>query len=109
MQNFLVGTVGFEEDLGDLLLHFRGSAGGFWDELDQVTGVLEEGLDPGDVGKVIFTAFGWDGEVAGLLDQVAGALDAFGCRDETGHRIPLLIVFENSQNIEDIIGRDMSP
>ena len=87
MQYFLVGPVGFLEDLADLILDLGGGAGGLGDVLDQVTRILQESFNLRHVGEIIFTGFGIgrDGQVTGFLDEQPGTPDALGGedRDET--------------------------
>ena len=47
MQDFLVGPVGFLEDLADLLFEISRGTRGLWDEFDQVTRILQKRLDLG--------------------------------------------------------------
>ena len=75
MQDLLVGKVGFGEDLFDLCFHLGGGGGGVGDEFDQVAGLLQDIFDFGDVGEIVFAALSGHGQLAGFLDELAGALD----------------------------------
>ncbi len=49
VQDFFFCPVGLFEDFGDFGFHFGGGAGGVGDKFDQVTGVLDQVPDAGDV------------------------------------------------------------
>ena len=87
MENLLVGAVGFLQDLADLLFDLSSGAGGLGNVLDQVTCILQERLDLGNVGEIIFASFAgrWDGQIARFLDEQAGTPDALGGENKTGH------------------------
>jgi len=87
MKDFLVGAVGFEEDLGDLLFDLGGGAGGLGDVLDQITRILQEGFDLGNIGEIIFAGFagGRNGQVTRFLNEQAGTPDALGGENQTRH------------------------
>lgn len=91
MQDFAVGLLDLGVDGLDLGLHLGRGGGGHGDELDQVLGLAEKILDQGDVMNIVAAQVGGDGQFARLLDQGAGAQDAFGGGDEFGHgvRIPI--------------------
>jgi hypothetical protein len=77
-QDFLIGPVGFGDDLPGLIFDLVARAYLIGDEFNQVTCLPEQILNLGDIGKIIFTAIEGHGQVARLLDGGAGALDALG-------------------------------
>jgi len=87
MQDLLVGQVGFQEYLADLLFDLGGGAGGLGDVLDQVTRILQERFDLSHVREIIFAGFfrGRDGQVTRSLKELAGTPDTLGGENETGH------------------------
>jgi hypothetical protein len=86
MQDFLVGLIGFLKNPGDLFPGLSGCAGGFGNELDQITGILQKRLYLGDIGKIIPASFGRDGQVASFLNEETGTVQAFNGGNETGHK-----------------------